>query len=189
MILTISFCTLWLSLYLLYVKCILFRSLATFHWILYFLILSFMSCLYVWREIPCEYRHLLNFLHSRLSFSLMMISFAVQMLLKSIRSRLLFLFLFVLILRVNQDRTLLHFMSQRVLLFSLGVPLYLSFYLALYLQFIFVYDGRLQSLISFSSSLLRNLPSVLTQWALRFHPQHQCGRFLCSTPSPGFYCV
>ena len=39
-----------------------FRSLVTFHWILYFLILSFMSCLYVWREIPCEYLHLLEFL-------------------------------------------------------------------------------------------------------------------------------
>ena len=30
--------------------------------LLYFLILSFMSCLYVWRESPCEYLHLLELL-------------------------------------------------------------------------------------------------------------------------------
>ena len=96
-----------------------------------------------------------------------------------IRSHLFISVLFVLILRgeSKQNFAALHVTACSALF--LRGPLYLSFYLALHLQFIFVYDGRLQS--DFILIFIAAEPACCPpQWALRFHPQHQCGRVPCA---------
>ena len=76
-------------------KC-LFKSLPHFLTVLFvFLVLSCISCLYIWKLILYQLFHLLLFSHSEgYLFTLLIVSFAVQKLLSLIRS-LLFTFVFI----------------------------------------------------------------------------------------------
>ena len=80
-----------------------------------------------------------------------MVSSAMPVLLRGIRSHLFIFVLFLMILRGGSKKNLLHFVSQSVLLFSSEVSLYIYIYIyiyillfrsLIYLEFIFVYAVR-----------------------------------------------
>ena len=64
-------------------------------------------------------------------FVVFMVSSAVPVLLRGVRSDLFIFVLFFMILRDESKKNLPHFMSKCVLLFPLRVSYYLSFYLGL----------------------------------------------------------
>ena len=89
-----------------------------FDWVVCFLLLNCMSCLYIWKLSPC-WSHHLQILSPilRVVFSpCLWVSFAVQKFLSFIRSHL-FIFVFIFtILGGGSKKILLQFMSESVLL-------------------------------------------------------------------------